>query len=163
MPNRSTKGVLDRAKSCRTCSPRLGARRSKKEPPRTGRVWDGRRPLLSSHGAIGFIVCVYCMCDYLRLYKPTVYHSVQTQKHVNRTCLFSIRSNLPHNSSHHVSPFWVSLNPNYRTLTKNLANNNFIDVFNVLIKAETPAWLEFSPYLGDDDLWCLDRSLDKGT
>ena len=94
------------------------------------------------------------MCDYLRLYKPTVYHSVQTQKHVNRTtCLFSIRSNLPHNSSHHVSPFWVSLNPNYRTLTKNLANNNFIDVFNVLIKAETPAWLEYSPYLGDDNLW----------
>ena len=44
------------------------------------------------------------------------------------------------------------MNLNDRTLTENLVNDNFVNVINMLIKAETPARLEDTPYLGDDDL-----------
>ena len=61
-------------------------------------------------------------------------------------------SNLPYNSSHHVCSFWVSLHPNDRALTEHLANNDLVNVFNVLIKAETAARLEDTPYFRDDNL-----------
>lgn len=44
------------------------------------------------------------------------------------------------------------LNLNDRTLTENLANDNFVNVFDVLIKSKTPARPEDTPYLGDNNL-----------
>ena len=62
-------------------------------------------------------------------------------------------SNLPNDSSHHVSSFWFGLNPNDRFLAEHLSNNDLVDVFNMLIETESTARLEYTPYLGDNDNW----------
>jgi len=56
-------------------------------------------------------------------------------------------SNLPHDSSHHVSSFWFGLDPNDRLLAEHLSNNDLVDVFNRLfIDTEAAARLEHAPF-----------------
>jgi len=71
------------------------------------------------------------------------------KRYINRTYTIS---NLPHNSCHYVTHFWVILNLNHCALAKNLVNDNFVDVFNVLIKAKSPIGLEDTPNFRDNDL-----------
>ena len=61
-------------------------------------------------------------------------------------------SHLPHNSSDHIDFSWLRLNPDDRTLTEHLANDDFVNIWNMLIKAESSAILEDALDFGDDDL-----------
>mmetsp|Transcript_25209 Transcript_25209/g.45378 ORF Transcript_25209/g.45378 Transcript_25209/m.45378 type:complete len:221 (-) Transcript_25209:359-1021(-) len=60
--------------------------------------------------------------------------------------------NLPHHSGQNIVFFRVRLDPDHGGLTEYLANNDLVDVFHVLVKAEAPTGPEDTLDLTDDDL-----------